>query len=143
MLQDTSLLFSSASALLPALPFYFMTPELHIVPALSVQSGNIDPSLQVLKYYFQSHVREVQEDFHNLKKRGSHVAEEWFRTVEAKGKDILVDVLKWEKWESQGGLASLWEKPANTSHAREPSGLLSGGQVDVKAAQAAQQLQGE
>jgi hypothetical protein len=51
--QDASLLFSNASALRPALPFAFITNELHYIPAYTLQAATTPASVEIAKYYYR------------------------------------------------------------------------------------------
>jgi hypothetical protein len=107
--QEIDLLLSSSvpSVLMPALPFVFLTNELHIIPPTTLQNGQPPPTTQITKHFFQRHIEELKSEFSQVQSMGSAAAEEWIKGLEERGKQWRNDAARWEKWEASGGFARM------------------------------------
>ncbi|KAI0966982.1 hypothetical protein F4678DRAFT_264419 [Xylaria arbuscula] len=101
------LLSSVPSCLIPALPFIFISDNMQIISSAMLQArlGNLE--LSITKAFFSSHVATIQEEFASAKAMGEATAEEWLKGLEGRGKEHLVDSLRWEKFEMFGGLVRI------------------------------------
>jgi hypothetical protein len=100
--QETSLLFSAASALRPALPFAFITKDDNYIPAHLLQSaGTTPPDVEIGKYYYKIHVEEITQELNDALSRGPAAAEEWSKGLEAQGKERMKVADNWERWEAR------------------------------------------
>lgn len=99
-------LFSSTvpSILLPALPFAFFTPSVHLLSSVTLRSALPPPGLQLTKHYFKPHIDDIKMEFENVKAMGPATFEEWIKGLESTGKGKLADAARWEQWETNGGL---------------------------------------
>lgn len=114
--QEIDLLLSSSvpSPLMAALPFIFLTAELHVVASTTLQQGQPPANMQITKYYFKPHVDEIKQEFFKVKALGSGTAEEWIKGLDSRGKEKRLDLVRWERWESSGGLHRMRsEEPAD------------------------------
>ena len=104
--QEIDLLLSSSvpSPLMAALPFIFLTTELHVVASTTLQQGQPPTNMQISKYFFKPHVEEIKQEFFKVKALGSGTAEEWIKGLDNRGKDKRLDLVRWERWEASGGL---------------------------------------
>lgn len=98
-MQDASLLFSSASALRPALPFALITSERHYIPSYTLQAATTPAGIEISKYYCKRDVEAIQKDLSDALSRGSAAAEEWSKGLEARGLERMRVVEQWERWE--------------------------------------------
>ncbi|KAI0110026.1 hypothetical protein F4814DRAFT_425390 [Daldinia grandis] len=106
--KEIDLLLSSTPSLLTsALPFTFITNEKHIISPDALQKGVFQPDIQVTKIYLSEHVGKLQQEFLSAKSMGGATAEEWLKGLEARGKELLNDSMRWEKWASSGGVAQM------------------------------------
>ncbi|CAI6332198.1 unnamed protein product [Periconia digitata] len=96
---DASLLFSSASALRPALPFALITSDHHYVPAYTLQAATTPPGLEISKFYYKKHVEDIEKELKDALSLGSGAAEEWSKGLEARGIECMRVVEQWERWE--------------------------------------------
>ena len=120
--QETTLLFSTSSALLPALPFAFVTQDLHVIPSILLKDANATPpTLQVAKYYYKKHVEEIERQLQDTQALGPAAAEEWSKGLVGAGKRKLLDAARWERFESKGGIDSIKLDICNSRIAREAS----------------------
>ena len=87
-----------------ALPFIFITNELHVIPAATLQNGNPPSTIQMTKHYFKPHIEAIKEEFNNVKSMGSATAEEWLKGLDDRGKERRNDAARWERWEASGGV---------------------------------------
>lgn len=87
-----------------ALPFVFLTTELHIVASTTLQQGQPPTNMQINKYFLKSHVDEIKQEFFKVKSMGSGTAEEWIKGLDNRGKEKRFDLARWERWEASGGL---------------------------------------
>jgi hypothetical protein len=100
-------MFSASSALMPGLPFAFFTPSLNFVASVTLRSTTPPPNLQLTKYYFRPQVKKLQRELDEAKTLSLAAAEEWYKGLEMSGKQALADAMRWEQWETSGGLLSL------------------------------------
>lgn len=110
--QEIDLLLSSSvpSPLMAALPFIFLTAELHVVASTTLQQGQPPTNIQIGKYFYKPHVEDIKQEFFKVKALGSGTAEEWIKGLETRGKDKGLDLVRWERWESSGGLQRMRSK---------------------------------
>ncbi|PMD38864.1 hypothetical protein L207DRAFT_530331 [Hyaloscypha variabilis F] len=106
--KEIDLLLSSAipSPLMTALPFIFLTNELHVIPAATLQSGP-PTGIQISKYFFKPHIEDLKQEFDDVKNMGSAAAEEWIKGLEGRGRERRNDALRWERWEASGGVGRM------------------------------------
>ena len=90
-----------------ALPFVFLTNELHVVPPIALEGGAPPPSIQITKYFLKSHVDEIKREFFGVKSLGNGTAEEWLKGLEERGRKRRNDAARWERWQSSGGIARM------------------------------------
>ncbi|KAH7005225.1 hypothetical protein EDB82DRAFT_489385 [Fusarium venenatum] len=95
------------SFLLPALPPILVDTDMHVIPSRAMQMGTLPPDTQVTKLFWADHVEQVKAEFTSVKALGSATAEEWIKGLEIRGKQVLVDASRWEKWVGAGGIAHL------------------------------------
>lgn len=105
-----------ASPLLVALPFIFLTNELHIIPSTTLQSGQQPSSIQISKRFPNYQIDEIKREFEDAKFLGSAPAEEWLKGLEGRGRERRADAAKWERWELSGGVTSM--RPVTIRYAK-------------------------
>lgn len=116
--QEIDLLLSSSvpSPLMAALPFIFLTAELHVVASTTLQQGQPPTNMQISKYFYKPHVEDIKQEFFKVKALGSGTAEEWIKGLETRGTDKRLDLVRWERWESSGGVQRMRsEEPSDTN----------------------------
>ncbi|KAH9878928.1 hypothetical protein J1614_002363 [Plenodomus biglobosus] len=96
---DSSLLFSAASALRPALPFVLLTNDYHYITAYTLQSATTPADIVIGKYYYKKHVEDISQELADALSLGPAAAEEWSKGLEARGKDRMRIAENWERWE--------------------------------------------
>jgi hypothetical protein len=89
-----------------ALPFIFLTNELHVIPAATLQSGPPN-GIQISKHFFKPHIEKLKQEFDDVKAMGSAAAEEWMKGLEGRGRERRNDAVRWERWEVSGGIARM------------------------------------
>ena len=87
-----------------ALPFIFLTNELHVVSSATLQNSQPPPTNQITKHFFKSHVEDIKKEFMEVKAMGSATAEEWLKGLEDHGKERKADAARWERYESTGAV---------------------------------------
>jgi hypothetical protein len=97
-----------------ALPFVFLTNELHVLPLTTLQNGQPPPSIQITKNFFRAQVEDIKREFLEVKAMGSATAEEWLKGLDDRGKERRNDAIRWERWEASGGVTRI--------HITEPQG---------------------
>jgi hypothetical protein len=109
-----------------ALPFVFLTNELHVLPPSTLHNGPHPPTIQITKRFAKSQIEEIKQEFDNVKTLGSATAEEWLKGLDERGKERRNDAARWERWESRGGVTNMrkvyHETPKPESH---NGGILS------------------
>ena len=89
-----------------ALPFVFLTNELHVIPPATLQNGP-PAGIQISKHFFKPHIEELKQEFDSVKAMGSAAAEEWIKGLEGRGRERRNDALRWERWEASGGVTRM------------------------------------
>ncbi|KAG0648060.1 hypothetical protein D0Z07_5920 [Hyphodiscus hymeniophilus] len=107
--KEIDLLLSSSvpSVLMPALPFVFMTNELHIIPTATLQNGQSSSTVQITKLFFKEQIEDLKTEFSQVQSMGTATAEEWIKGLDGRGKEWRNDAGRWEKWEASGGIARM------------------------------------
>ncbi|KFX96681.1 hypothetical protein V490_03200 [Pseudogymnoascus sp. VKM F-3557] len=117
-IKEIDLLLSSSvpSPLMAALPFIFLTAELHVVASTTLQQGQPPTNMQIGKFFYKSHVEDIKQEFFKVKALGTGTAEEWIKGLETRGKEKRLDVVRWERWESSGGLQRMRSKESTDAN---------------------------
>ncbi|KAJ4372117.1 hypothetical protein N0V83_003890 [Neocucurbitaria cava] len=96
---DSSLLFSAASALRPALPFALITKDHNYVTAYTLQSATTPADVEIGKYYYKEHVAQITQELDDAIRLGPAAAEEWSKGLDTRGKERMKIAENWERWE--------------------------------------------
>ncbi|EDU50997.1 conserved hypothetical protein [Pyrenophora tritici-repentis Pt-1C-BFP] len=96
---DASLLFSTASAVRPALPFALLTNDQHYIAAYTLQSATTPADVEIAKYYYKNDVQDMTQELNEALGRGPAAAEEWAKGLEARGRERMKLAENWERWE--------------------------------------------
>lgn len=99
------------SALLPALPFAFISISNHYITSSALRNSTPPPTLQLKKYFYKPHIEEIRQRLDHAKGLGSASAEEWVKGLDSEGKERLNEVTRWEQWEAKGGLRKVNLRP--------------------------------
>ena len=97
---------SIPSPLITALPFIFLTNELHVIPLATLQNGQ-PTGIQITKRFFNPHIEDIKREFDDVKAMGSATAEEWIKGLEGRGRERRNDAVRWERWDVSGGVARM------------------------------------
>jgi hypothetical protein len=110
-------------AVVPALPFVFLSNELHVVPHAVMQNEQLPLHVQVTKVYYSAHVDSMRREFESVKELGPATTEEWLKGLDDRGKNLRSDSSRWEKWLVSGASSLLRIstqsnpfKPARSQH---------------------------
>lgn len=90
-----------------ALPFIFLTQDLNVLFATSLQNEQPPPTIQMAKWFFKPHVEAIKAEFFKVKSMGSGTAEEWLKGLDDTGRDKRNDAGRWERWEASGGVQQM------------------------------------
>lgn len=115
---------SVPSVLISALPFVLTTSEMRLITPDVLQKGVIPPDLQVTKIYPSEHVEKLKQEFLSVKSMGGATVEEWLKGLELRGKELLSDSMRWEKWSSTGGVAQLTQDSVPNTNISSGKGLV-------------------
>lgn len=115
------MLFSSSSALLPALPFAFFTPSLNYVASITLRKEPPPTGLQLTKWYFRPQVADMKSKLDSVRELGAATAEEWFKGLELDGKEKSADTARWEHWEFAGGFQMIAHNILQARHSQRPN----------------------
>lgn len=89
-----------------ALPFIFVTEDLHAITPAAMELGQ-PPALGPLKkLYWSAQFEELKQEFFSVKAMGSATAEEWLKGLEGRGLERRSDASRWEKWATASGSLS-------------------------------------
>ncbi len=98
---------SIPSAIIPALPFVFLTQDRHVFSATAVELGALPTDLQATKLFPKSNVEALQDEFLQVKDMGPGTVGEWLKGLPGRGSALQHDASKWEKWEASGGASKM------------------------------------
>lgn len=100
------------SFLLPALPFAFVTSSLNYVPASLIREAKEAlPAMQIVKRFYKPHVQNIKKQLEEVRELGAASADEWTKGLAGEGRGKVDDAIRWEKWESKGGLRKVNTRP--------------------------------
>lgn len=107
--QELDLFLSSdfPSFLLPALPFAFVSDANHYLGHNLLRDASAPPTPYPTKRYYKPHVEDIKRQWEEVKELGAAPAEEWTKGLAGRGQKRLDDTIRWEQWESKGGLKKL------------------------------------
>ena len=97
--------------LLQGLPFAFISEGYHYIGHNVLRSATTTPMLRMAKHYYKPDVERIKRQFETAKDLGVASAEEWTKGLAHQGQQCLEDTIRWEQWESKGGLKSLNSRP--------------------------------
>ena len=108
-LQELDLLLSSTtpSALMPALPFIFMTQELQALSPTTLERGDLPPNTSLTKIFWSPDVESVTEEFEVVRKLGSAATEEWLKGLDGRRRERQNDSARWENWAASGAIIQM------------------------------------
>jgi hypothetical protein len=108
-IKEIDIILSSSipSPLMVALPYVFLTNELHVISAITLCTEKPPGEIQITKRFLLRHVEEIQQKFIKARAMGSVAAEEWLKGLDERGKVRRNDTVRWERWQASGGLARL------------------------------------
>lgn len=86
------------SALLPGLPFVFITNKMHVLSPGVLHSAQVPPDVQLTKIFLRTHVDQLADEFDSVKSLGGAAVEEWLKGLEGRGKKRRSNTSRWEKW---------------------------------------------
>lgn len=109
------MLLSSASPLLPGLPFALFTQSMHFIPQSLVRESSVPVGILLQKYYFVPDIDSLRDRADEARSFGSAAAEEWFKGLNAVGEAVLDDAARFEQWEINGGLVGTYSALARAS----------------------------
>lgn len=97
--------------LLQGLPFAFVSEMSHYIGHNIVRNNTAPPTLRMTKHYYKPDVEGIKIQFRTAKELGVASAEEWTKGLAHQGQQCLDEVIRWEQWDSKGGLKSLKSRP--------------------------------
>lgn len=115
---------------MPALPLTYLTNELHVVPSVLLQTGP-PAGVQISKYFYKPQVDQIKTEYLQVKNMGSATLDEWLKGLEARGKQAKTDALRWERWETKGGIQKM-RQPDDEAEAKNPTATVSAGDHNSK-----------
>ncbi|CAD6593374.1 MAG: hypothetical protein ASARMPRED_007438 [Alectoria sarmentosa] len=99
--------------LLQGLPFAFISETRHYIGHNVLRSSIALPTLRMTKYYYKPYVEEIKRQFETAKELGVASAEEWTKGLAHQGQQCLEDIIRWEQWDSKGGLKNVNSCPTS------------------------------
>ena len=97
--------------LLQGLPFAFISETYHYISHNVLRSVTTTPALRMAKHYYKPDLKRIKRQFEAAKDLGVASAEEWTKGLANQGQQCLEDTIRWEQWESKGGLKGLNSYP--------------------------------
>ena len=101
MKQETEVLLSSSSILLPGLPFALFTPSMNYVTSTALRQTQPPASVHLTKYFFRPQIDELSQELLEARELGEAATTEWYKGLEARGRDHALDAARLEQWEAQ------------------------------------------
>ena len=90
--------------LLQGLPFALISETCHYIGQNVLRSITAPPMLRMTKRYYKPDIEEIKRQFESAKELGVASAEEWTKGLAHRGQQCLEDIIRWEQWDSKGGL---------------------------------------
>jgi hypothetical protein len=119
------------SPLLAALPFVFLTDDLHVVTSTDLQGSQLPANVQITKYFSKSQVNEIKAEFFEVQAMGPGTAEEWVKGLDSRGKAKRNDAAKWERWEQTSGVQRIRSEAAAATVTTSVTGLTQTSAVNA------------
>lgn len=80
------------------MPFALITSDHNYIPAHALQSTTTPANVEIGKYYHKKHVEEISQELNDALALGPAAAEEWFKGLEARGRQRMIVAETWERW---------------------------------------------
>ena len=109
--MDLLLSTDCPSFLLHALPFAFVSESNHYIAHNILRNLAAPPSVSLTKRYYKPHIEKIKRQFEEARELGTASAEEWTKGLASQGQERLEDLIRWEQWESRGGLKKVNIRP--------------------------------
>ena len=109
--MDLFLSTDCPSFLLQALPSAFVTETDHYIAHSVLRNATAPPLVPLTKRYYKPHIEEIKRQFEDAKELGTASAEEWTKGLASRGQERLEEIIRWEQWESKGGLKKVNTRP--------------------------------
>jgi hypothetical protein len=93
-----------------ALPFVFLTGDLHVISSLTLQNEDPPPDFRPTKLFFKPQVEAIKAELVKTQSMGEGTADEWAKGLEGVGVEKRNDVFRWERWEAAGGVQRMRTK---------------------------------
>ncbi|KAL1841490.1 hypothetical protein VTJ49DRAFT_6981 [Mycothermus thermophilus] len=125
---DLQILPTIPSAIIPALPFVYLTQDCDVFSAPTYEHGLTEPTSRATKLFLKSDVEALEAEFRQVLAMGQGTLNEWLKGLNGRGKELLQEAFKWEKWEFSGGTfkmrallyPGLKQKHENSATPRDP-----------------------
>ena len=100
---------------MPAIPFAIVSDCNHYISHSLLQDHAAPSTLQMTKHFYKPGIAAIMRKFESVKALGAAPAEEWTKGLITQKQESLEDLMRWEIWESKGGL-----KKVNSRHHPKP-----------------------
>lgn len=105
---DLLMMPSVPSELAAALPFVFLTQDLHAISPAAMERGQPPAVGPLQKLHWSAHVEDLKQEFLEVRVMGSATAEEWLKGLDGRGSERRIDASRWENWgTASGGLSQM------------------------------------
>lgn len=69
------------------------------------------PATQIVKRFYKPHLQNIKKQLEEVRELGAASADEWTKGLAGEGREKVDDAIRWEKWESKGGLRKVNTRP--------------------------------
>lgn len=69
------------------------------------------PGTQIVKRFYKPHLQNIKKQLEEVRELGAASADEWTKGLAGEGREQVDDAIRWEKWESKGGLRKVNTRP--------------------------------
>ena len=83
----------------------------HYIGHNVLRSITAPPVLRMTKRYYKPDIEDIKRRFETAKELGVASVEEWTKGLAHRGQQYLEDAIRWEQWDSKGGLKILNSRP--------------------------------
>ena len=84
-----------------------MSDTKHYIGHSQLRNAPVSPTPYPNKCYYKPHLDDIKRQSEEAKELGAASAEEWMKGLAGQGQRRLEDAIRWEQWESKGGLKKL------------------------------------
>ena len=101
--------------MIQALPFALLSNEDHVVTYEALYDSRLPVSERFTKHYYTSHLHALKDYFERTNGAEGLSPREWEKHFAQQRQKRIEKIMRWEQWESRGGLEKVNARPQKSS----------------------------